>query len=177
MPAPLVAEVRRVAKQRKLTMSRALVSLAERGIQTDLEAKQNLKAAYKRFMNEQKPGPKEQAGKDLIRAIFGTDIIAQIRFADLPRGLRRRLLDRVQEREISLADLEKLQQWVRSESFAPDGEWYKDFGSSKLCGVGEYPWTVLTKGMAAFGQEIESGSENRLRRVTMRGRVTYHGET
>jgi predicted DNA-binding ribbon-helix-helix protein len=45
IPAPLVAEVRRVAKERKLTMSRALVSLAERGVQADIEAKEKLKAA------------------------------------------------------------------------------------------------------------------------------------
>ena len=32
---------------------------------------------------------------------------------------------------------------------------YKDFGSFKLCGSGEYPRTVLTKGMQAFGQSIE----------------------
>jgi hypothetical protein len=31
IPSPLVATVRRLAKQRQLTMSRALVSLAERG--------------------------------------------------------------------------------------------------------------------------------------------------
>jgi hypothetical protein len=73
----LVAAVRRVAKERKLTMSRALVSLAERGIQADLQAKEQLKAAYKRFMNEKKPGPKNEAGKDLVRAIFGTDAIAE----------------------------------------------------------------------------------------------------
>jgi hypothetical protein len=77
IPAPLLAEVRRVAKERKLTMSRALVSLAERGIQADFEAKQNLKAAYKRFMKEQKPGAKGEAGKDLVRAIFGTGAIAE----------------------------------------------------------------------------------------------------
>jgi hypothetical protein len=77
IPAPLVAAVRRVAKERKLTMSRALVSLAERGIQADLQAKEQLKAAYKRFMNEKKPGPKNEAGKDLVRAIFGTDAIAE----------------------------------------------------------------------------------------------------
>jgi len=81
--------------------------------------------------------------------------LPKIRFSDLPRGLWEHLLDRVQERKISLADLEKLQQWVKSEPFAPDGDWYKDFGSFKLCGSGEYPRTVLTKGMAAFGQEIE----------------------
>jgi hypothetical protein len=81
--------------------------------------------------------------------------LPKIRFAELPRGLWRHLLDRVQVREISLADLEGLQRWVKSEPFAPDGDWYKDFGSFKLCGSGEYPRTVLTKGMAPFGEEIE----------------------
>jgi hypothetical protein len=64
--------------------------------------------------------------------------LPKTRFAELPRGLWRHLLDRVQEREISLADLEKLQQWVKSEPFAPNGDWYKE-----------------TKGVAAFGQEIQ----------------------
>ncbi len=80
IPAPLVVQVRRVAKERKLTMSRALVSLAERGIQADLDAREKLKTAYKRFMNEQKPGPKNEAGKELVRAIFGTDAIAEDTF-------------------------------------------------------------------------------------------------
>ncbi|MBZ5726778.1 MAG: hypothetical protein LAP87_17500 [Acidobacteriia bacterium] len=65
------------------------------------------------------------------------------------------MLERVQKREISLADLTRLQVWVKSEPYAPDGHWYKDFGSFKLCGSGEYPRTVLTKGMVAFGKEIE----------------------
>jgi hypothetical protein len=76
IPAPLVAEVRRVAKERNLTVSRALVSLAERGIRADIEAKENLKAAYKRFIGEQEPGAKNEAGKELVRAIFGADAIA-----------------------------------------------------------------------------------------------------
>jgi hypothetical protein len=65
------------------------------------------------------------------------------------------LLARVQERKIPLVDLERLQEWVRSEPYAPDGAWFKDFGSFKVCGSGEYARTVLTKGMAAFGKEIE----------------------
>jgi len=81
--------------------------------------------------------------------------LPKIRFSDLPHGLWKHLLERVQEREIRLGDLGRLQEWVKSEPFAPEGDWYKDFGSFKLCGSGEYPKTVLTKGMTAFGKRIE----------------------
>jgi len=77
VPAPLAAEVRRVAQQRNLTMSRALVTLAERGVRAELEAQENLKTAYRRFMEEQESARKEEAGKDLIRAIFGKEAIAE----------------------------------------------------------------------------------------------------
>jgi len=77
VPAPLAEEVRRVARKRNLTMSRALVALAERGVRAELEARENLKAAYRRFMHEQEPARKEQAGRDLIRAIFGDEAIAE----------------------------------------------------------------------------------------------------
>jgi hypothetical protein len=76
IPAPLAVEVRRVAKQRRVTMSRALVSLAERGVRAEQEADRDLRAAYQRFMKEQDHARKEEAGKDLIRAIFGKDAIA-----------------------------------------------------------------------------------------------------
>ena len=81
--------------------------------------------------------------------------LPKIRFSNLPRPVWQHLLDRVQEREITLNDLTRLQRWVQSEPEAPEGQWYKDFGSFKLCGSGEYPRTVLTKGMSASGEEIE----------------------
>ncbi len=77
IPAPLAAEVRRVAKERHLTIGRALVTLADRGVQAEHDAKQNLKIAYRAFMKEQEPSKKEAAGKDLIRAIFGKNAIAE----------------------------------------------------------------------------------------------------
>ena len=77
MPANLAAEVRRVAKDRHLTMSRALVALAERGVRAEAEAKQQLKAAYRNFVEEAEPERKNEAGRDLIRAIFGKDSIAE----------------------------------------------------------------------------------------------------
>jgi hypothetical protein len=69
--------------------------------------------------------------------------------------LWRHLLERVQQREISLDDLRQLQGWAKSEPDAPDGEWYKDFGSFKLCGAGQYPKTVLKRDMPAYGTEIK----------------------
>ena len=78
----------------------------------------------------------------------------KICFSELPRGVWQHLLQRVAERHISLADLSRLQDWVKSGPYAPGGDWYKDFGSFKLCGSGEHPRTVLTKDMKAFGKEI-----------------------
>jgi hypothetical protein len=75
IPAPLAVEVRRVAKERQMTMSRALVALAERGARAEVEAKASLQTPYKRFLGEQEPALKNEAGKDLIRAIFGKDAI------------------------------------------------------------------------------------------------------
>ncbi len=73
----MASEVRRAAKERRLTTSRPLVSLAERGIQAEHDAKENLKVTYKRFMDEQEPARKNEAGEDLVRAIFGKDAIAE----------------------------------------------------------------------------------------------------
>jgi hypothetical protein len=77
IPAPLAAEVRRVATERRLTVSRALVALAERGVQAERDAKENLRTAYQRFMREDDPDRKNAAGQDLLRAIFGRDAIAE----------------------------------------------------------------------------------------------------
>ena len=78
----------------------------------------------------------------------------KIRFSDLPRGLWQHLLERVQQREVTLADLARLREWVKSEPQAPEGDWYKDFGSFKLCGEGKYPKTFLLPGQAAAGRKL-----------------------
>src|SRR5580658_8133879 len=76
IPAQLAREVRRVAKERRLTASRALVELAQRGVEAEAEARANLDATYRRFMSEADPKRKGEAGKDLIRAIFGKESLA-----------------------------------------------------------------------------------------------------
>jgi hypothetical protein len=81
--------------------------------------------------------------------------LPEIRFSELPRGVWQHLLERVGQREISLRELEVPQAWVKSRPSAPDGDWYKDFGSFILCGSGEHPKTVLVKGRKPYGQEID----------------------
>lgn len=77
MPATLAIGVRRVAKERRVTVSRALVVLAERGLRAEMEAKQQLRAAYGKFVEASEPEVKNEAGRDLIRAIFGKNSIAE----------------------------------------------------------------------------------------------------
>ena len=77
IPATLALELRRVAKERKVTMSRALVTLAEQGVETEAAARARLAAAYKEFMSEADPLKKNEAGKELIQAIFGRDAVAE----------------------------------------------------------------------------------------------------
>jgi hypothetical protein len=64
------------------------------------------------------------------------------------------LLERVDQRKIPLSDLQLLQDWVKMQPNAPEGDWYKGFSSLKLCGSGEYPKTFLTKGMTPYGEKI-----------------------
>ena len=77
MPAALATEVQRVAKERNLTISRALVALAERGVRAEAEAKAQFKASYHRFIDEKDPAVKNEAGLELMRSIFGKDSIAE----------------------------------------------------------------------------------------------------
>ena len=53
---------------------------------------------------------------------------------NLPPDLLRHLFDRAKERKISIEDLFALEEWRKHSPEAPDGRWYKDFASFKLCG-------------------------------------------
>lgn len=49
----------------------------------------------------------------------------KIQYANLPRPLWEHLLQRVDERRISVADLMALQEWVKTGPTAPAGEWLR----------------------------------------------------
>ncbi|MDA1082754.1 MAG: hypothetical protein O2973_14020 [Gemmatimonadetes bacterium] len=78
----------------------------------------------------------------------------KIQWSDLPLALRDHLFDRARERRITAEDLYALKLWRESNPDAPDGLWYKDFGSFKICGEGMYPKTFLLPGQPAKGDEI-----------------------
>lgn len=64
------------------------------------------------------------------------------------------LFDRLAERQITAEDLYKLKLWRESDPEAPEGLWYKDFASFKLCGEGKFPKTFLLRGQAAKGKQL-----------------------
>ena len=78
----------------------------------------------------------------------------KIQWADLPPALRDHLFERLRERKIAAEDLYKLKLWRESEPEAPEGDWYKDFGTFKVCGAGRFPKTFLLQGQRATGERL-----------------------
>lgn len=78
----------------------------------------------------------------------------KIRWTNLPPALRAHLFERLRERKITAEDLYQLKLWRESESDAPEGLWYKDFGSFKVCGEGQFPKTFLLRDQSAKGSKL-----------------------
>jgi hypothetical protein len=72
----------------------------------------------------------------------------------LPAATRQHLIDRMHDRSIDIADLNQLRLWIEAKPDVQEGDWYKDFGSFKLCGKGPYPKTFLLRAQAAKGEAL-----------------------
>ncbi len=68
------------------------------------------------------------------------------RWDNLPEAVRQHLIERMRERAISVSDLNQLRLWVETRPRVPEGDWYKDFGSFKICGSGSYPKRSCSEG-------------------------------
>jgi hypothetical protein len=79
---------------------------------------------------------------------------AENRVEKTPPVLRDHLFDRLAERKITAEDLYKLKLWRDTEPEAPEGLWFKDFGSFRICGEGRFPKTFLLRGQAAKGKAL-----------------------
>ncbi|MEO5925944.1 MAG: hypothetical protein ABIR70_19145 [Bryobacteraceae bacterium] len=73
---------------------------------------------------------------------------------DLPAAVRRHLIERLNDRSIGIAELNQLRLWLESSPTTPEGDWFKDFGSFKICGQGPYPKTFLLRSQIATGQKL-----------------------
>ncbi|MBZ5622012.1 MAG: hypothetical protein LAQ69_25285 [Acidobacteriia bacterium] len=78
----------------------------------------------------------------------------KIQWERLPREKWAHLRDRARERQISEGDLFELAAWRAQDPDVPDGDWFKDFGTFKLCGSGRYPSTFLLAGQPARGKRL-----------------------
>jgi hypothetical protein len=78
----------------------------------------------------------------------------KIQWEQLPREKWFHLRVRAKEREISQDDLFALAEWKATDPDVPGGDWYKDFGTFKLCGTGKLPSTFLLAGQAARGKPL-----------------------
>ncbi len=76
------------------------------------------------------------------------------RWGNLPEGVRQHLIGRMRDRAISISDLNQLRLWVETRPQVPECDWFKDFGSFKICGCGSYPKTFLLRGQAAKGEAL-----------------------
>jgi hypothetical protein len=82
----------------------------------------------------------------------------RIVWENLPSRLIDHLFERAAQRGVTDAraaqDLARLMKWRKSNPEAPEGKWYKEFGTFTLCGEGAYPKTFLEPGQAPDGKKI-----------------------
>ncbi len=78
---------------------------------------------------------------------------------DFPKGVKIHLSQRLLDRKITTADLDKLRVWVDSQPDVPGEEWFMDFGSFKIVGKGPNPLSFLDAEQTPYGVEITGEEE------------------
>ena len=76
------------------------------------------------------------------------------RWENFPEAVRQHLIDRMHDRAITIADLNQLRLWIVNKPEVPEGDRYKEFGSFKICGRGEFAKTFLLRGQVAKGDKL-----------------------
>ena len=78
----------------------------------------------------------------------------KIRRRGVPAALLEHLWLRIDEREISIAQLELFAVWLDTEPDVPEGKWFKRFPEMVVCDKGEFVTTFLHIGQVAEGEEV-----------------------
>ena len=78
----------------------------------------------------------------------------KIRRERIPPALMIHLLDRVRQREISIAQLEMFADWSAADPEVPAQKWFKRFPELIVCGEGALVKTFLRLGQLPDGEEV-----------------------
>ena len=78
----------------------------------------------------------------------------KVRRRGVPKELIEHLWTRIDEREISIDQLELFAAWLDTTPDVPKGKWFKRFPEMIVCGDGELVRTFLRVGQVPVGEEI-----------------------
>jgi hypothetical protein len=71
LPVGMAAQVRRMAKSRRLSANRMLLELIENGLEADRQKQEQFFNLAERFRNESNPEAAKRLGNELGRMVFG----------------------------------------------------------------------------------------------------------
>jgi len=78
----------------------------------------------------------------------------RVRRQNIPPALFQHLLDRIETRKISAAQLVHLAHWLDTDPEVPEGEWYKCFPGITVCGEGDLVKTFLLPSQHPKGKPV-----------------------
>jgi hypothetical protein len=84
----------------------------------------------------------------------------------LPAAIRDPLVERMHDRNVGLDDLNRLRVWLETRPNVPEGPWFKDLGSFKLCGEGKDPKTFLLAGQEQRAKNSRPPTEGSRRSIS-----------
>jgi hypothetical protein len=76
------------------------------------------------------------------------------RWDNLPDAVRQHVVEQMRDRSISVADINQLRLWIEAGPQVPECDWYKHFGSFKICGSGSFPKTFPLRRQVAKGEAL-----------------------
>ena len=78
----------------------------------------------------------------------------KIRRARMPHAVMDHLVERANQRQISVRQIGDFLRWLDTNPTVPQGKWFKRFGDFVICGEGELVKTFLLPGQSVIGSEV-----------------------
>jgi hypothetical protein len=146
--------VERYAETVDASMSKAIAALVRLGLESQANRKREFFKRLKENLARDDPKEQDRMVDEFRALILGRWGMPKIQWERLPREKWAHLRDRARERGVSQDDLFELAEWKAQDPDVPDGDWYRDFGTFKLCGTGRFPSTFLMAGQSARGKRL-----------------------